>query len=218
MVGQPRVPAQLDAAALGQALDGVLREPPFAELIPPTLGERIWRWVDQAWSQLSWPLAPVLLARSWLFWLLAASLLGVLAAALLARRRWPRRRRSNAALTGELDSSAERALAPSSLALARGAWARGDARGAIERLWQSVAALNPGANQSSLTPRQNVRLLRAHVSPELYQQLEQVLWAHERACYAGQSPELSEVSVLLEALTPLLEGRARPGFAEHVSR
>jgi uncharacterized protein DUF4129 len=199
-------PAELDVTTLGQVLDGVLREPPFVEIGAPSLGERILRWAEQAFSPLPWSPASGQVARSFVFSVLSLLLLGSVLV-LLARRRG-RRRRPVLAPTGRLGSGPEPIPAPSGLALARSAWARGDARDAVEGLWQSVAALGP--RQSSLTPRQNVRRLRAQVSPALYQELERVLWAHERACYAGHPPGLSEVAALIDALTPLLERSGLP--------
>jgi hypothetical protein len=217
MASQLNGAAERDVEALGQALDGVLREPPFVEGAAPSLGERILRWAEQAWDQLPWSPATDQITRTVLFSLLSLLVLGAVLVALFTLRHQPRRRPS-AAWAGRLGSSPEAVPAPSSLALARDAWARGDAREAVERLWQSVAALGTGLRQSSLTPRQNVRLLRAHVSPELYQQLEQLLWAHERACYAGHPPGLSEVSTLIEALTPLVEGPGLPSPGRQPAR
>jgi hypothetical protein len=171
----------------------VLNGPPFDKHTDLALWRAAWEWLKRFWDErvgeLYW--TDPLLFWGTLIGLSAVTAVLVWHVSYSVRIAWRamQGRTSIEPLAAEPQIFADFTVADAALS-------RGDARSAIE---QAFLALMTWARPQlrHLTPRQWVRAVGRELPEDQAQALTALLRVHERACYAGAMPELSEAQQAL---------------------
>ena len=204
--------AALDPEAVDAALNEVLAEPPFdgasggAAALWRRVFEMFRRWYDDTVTDLYFNDPAI-------FWALSAVLLGTLV--LLVIHMSVSMRDVVRAIRRHGPVLVEQAASPASRGLddARDAVARGELRLAVELAWSvSVTLLRGGRAPTGgeRTPRQIYRELAVDLPAAELSLLEDLMAAHERACYGGVPATAATAEHALRVAERLVSGRGAP--------